>query len=128
MPGRSISSAVLAALLASSALAQPPSLPARPQMAPDNWQVPRLANGRPDLQGVWTNKSITPFERPEELGTKEFFTPEEAQEFLRRAQERGERDYRSEDVRDGLSAVSGVRGDSGGGGNGSEKMIFMPKP
>jgi len=30
-----------------------------------------------DLQGVWTNATITPFERPPELGTKEFYTEDE---------------------------------------------------
>ncbi len=33
--------------------------------------------GHPDLQGAYTNKTITPLERPEELGNKEFLTEEE---------------------------------------------------
>ena len=33
--------------------------------------------GDPDLQGTYTNKTITPLERPEELGDKEFLTDEE---------------------------------------------------
>jgi hypothetical protein len=40
--------------------------------------LPRLADGQPDLQGVWTNATITPFERPAELAGKPFFTAEEA--------------------------------------------------
>jgi hypothetical protein len=40
--------------------------------------LPRLPNGRPDLQGYWTNATFTPLERPAELGMKEFFTEEEA--------------------------------------------------
>jgi hypothetical protein len=39
---------------------------------------PRMPDGKPDLQGVWTNATITPFERPQELAEKAFFTPEEA--------------------------------------------------
>ena len=47
------------------------------QTADDDWSPPRLANGRPDLQGVWANNSATPLERPEELAAKESFTDEE---------------------------------------------------
>ncbi|MCH2464615.1 MAG: hypothetical protein MK237_01760, partial [Gemmatimonadetes bacterium] len=31
----------------------------------EQWVVPRTPDGRPDLQGNWTNKTITPFERAE---------------------------------------------------------------
>ena len=40
--------------------------------------APRAADGHPDLSGIWTNATITPFERPRELAGKEFFTPQEA--------------------------------------------------
>src|SRR5262249_1461668 len=40
--------------------------------------VPRMGDGHPDLQGVWDYRTITPMERPVALGTKEFFTNEEA--------------------------------------------------
>jgi hypothetical protein len=40
--------------------------------------VPRAADGHPDLSGIWTNASITPFERPSELAGKEFLTEQEA--------------------------------------------------
>jgi hypothetical protein len=33
---------------------------------------------RPDLQGFWTNGTFTPFERPQALAGKEYFTEEEA--------------------------------------------------
>jgi hypothetical protein len=38
----------------------------------------RTPDGQPDLQGYWTNTTVTPLERPKDLGTKAFFTPEEA--------------------------------------------------
>ena len=38
----------------------------------------RTPDGTPDLQGYWTNSTVTPLERPKELGDKAFFTPEEA--------------------------------------------------
>src|SRR5499427_8335485 len=38
-----------------------------------------------DLQGVWTNATITPFERPLELGDKEFLTETEIKELETRS-------------------------------------------
>lgn len=43
-----------------------------------SWTAPRTPDGQPDLQGYWTNATITPFERPPELAAKQFLTPEEA--------------------------------------------------
>ena len=45
------------------------------------WQVPRTPDGRPDLQGVWDFRTITPFERPDEFAGKEVLTAEEAAAF-----------------------------------------------
>ena len=41
---------------------------------------PRTPWGDPDLQGTYTNKTITPLERPEALGDKVFLTDEEIAE------------------------------------------------
>ena len=54
------------------ALGQPPS--ASP--------VPRTADGHPDLQGVWNFSTLTPLERPDELGEKPFLTEVEAAEYI----------------------------------------------
>ncbi len=45
--------------------------------ADDSWTVPRTPWGDPDMLGVWTNETITPFERPAEQD-KEFLSDEEA--------------------------------------------------
>jgi hypothetical protein len=45
--------------------------------------VRRTPWGDPDIEGIWTNATLTPLQRPPELGSKEFFTAEEAQQFQR---------------------------------------------
>src|SRR5438105_5872325 len=49
------------------------------------WTPSKTPDGQPDLQGVWTNPTITPFERPRELGGKEFLTEKEVKELEARA-------------------------------------------
>jgi hypothetical protein len=36
--------------------------------------TPRTPWGHPDLQGIWDFRTITPLERPEELGDRAFLT------------------------------------------------------
>ena len=40
-------------------------------------RVAMTSDGQPDLQGVWVNNTITPFERPQELADKEFLSDDE---------------------------------------------------
>lgn len=54
----------------------PAAMPALAQDA--EWQVPRTAWGTPDFEGVWSNETLTPFERPVGQAEKQFVTPEEA--------------------------------------------------
>src|SRR5579864_403964 len=50
-------------------------------VAPSGWTPPRTADGQPDLQGIWTNTTMTPFERPGDLGSKQFFSEKEAADY-----------------------------------------------
>tara|TARA_Y100000588_G_scaffold372661_1_gene445491 strand:+ start:1034 stop:2059 length:1026 start_codon:yes stop_codon:yes gene_type:complete len=42
------------------------------------WNTPRTPWGDPDLMGIFTNKTITPVQRPEEYADREFLTSDEA--------------------------------------------------
>ena len=50
-------------------------------------EVPRISSGKPDLQGVWDFRTITPMERPEDQ-TEEFLSDEEAANLDQAAIER----------------------------------------
>ena len=63
--------AVLILVLTASAMAAPAA-------AQTGAELPRLADGRPDLQGVWDFRTLTPLERPEERAGQARLTPEEA--------------------------------------------------
>src|SRR5437870_36572 len=45
----------------------------------------RPSSTKPDFQGIWTNATVTPLERPKEFEGKEFLTKAEAAEFEKRA-------------------------------------------
>jgi hypothetical protein len=49
-----------------------------------SWTPPRTPDGQPDLEGVWTNPTLTPLERPAELAGKEFLTEQEAADYVKR--------------------------------------------
>jgi len=55
---------------------------------------PRTPDGQPDLQGVWTNVTITPLERPANLAGKEFFTAAEARQYEKDTVDRNNADRR----------------------------------
>lgn len=49
------------------------------------WSTPRTPDGVPDLQGVWMNNTVTPFERPKELAGRELLTDDELAMLKQRA-------------------------------------------
>jgi hypothetical protein len=49
-----------------------------------SWTMPRTIDGHPDLQGFWTNDTVTPLERPAEFGDKAVVTAEEAAAYAKK--------------------------------------------
>jgi hypothetical protein len=54
--------------------------------------IPRTPDGRPDLQGSWSFATITPFERPGELGDKATLSDAEVQQIEEQAAARNKQD------------------------------------
>ncbi len=69
-------------------------LAALPALAAKNWTVPHTPDGQPDLQGIWSNATITPLERPKDLADKAFFTEKEAADYEKRILEETNKDRR----------------------------------
>jgi len=62
-----------------------------------DYKAPRLPDGTPDLQGVWTNSTATPLERAPELGNRRGFSPAEAAAIQKEALARVAEDARPSD-------------------------------
>ena len=56
--------------------------------AAKTWTPSRTPDGQPDLQGFWTNNTVTPMERPKGLGAKEFYTEQEMAENAKQEEAR----------------------------------------
>ena len=74
--------AVVIAVLAALALAAVESGAQEPAAG---WTAPRTADGQPDLQGIWSNNTATPLERPTAFAGKESLTNEELADLQERA-------------------------------------------
>ena len=52
-----------------------------------SWSAPRTEHSYPDFQGLWTNPSQTPLQRPAKLGNRRAYTTEEALQLEQVARE-----------------------------------------
>jgi len=92
--------AVAAAMLSPlSVFAQAPRSERTDAAGAKNWAAPRTPWGEPDLQGTYSNRTITPFERPANVAGREFFTQEEVAALEKRAQEQTGDEGRSKGTR-----------------------------
>src|ERR1035438_3477284 len=62
-------------LVSAPVFAQAP-VAANPPPAAKAWTMPRTPDGKPDLQGVYSNATAVPVARPANLGAKEFYDSE----------------------------------------------------
>jgi hypothetical protein len=94
-----LSALVAVVLLPAHALAQAASKPAA--------AVPRTPDGKPDLQGFWDFRTITPLERPASQANKAFLTDEEAKALEQQNAERRARASASSEPRTDARAPGG---------------------
>jgi hypothetical protein len=107
-----------AAMIASPAFLKAQT-PGTKSAAKRTWTMPRTPNGRPDLQGVWTNATITRMERLPEFNGKLSLTDEEAAKF-----EKGDHDAAEE--RPGQEGVT-LGGQVFSGANAGYNVLFIDR-
>jgi hypothetical protein len=106
----SISALALSVMASGQAIPKGPA-PAKTAPAPiakGKFTPPRTPDGQPDLQGVWTNNTVTPLQRPKELAGKEFYTETELVEVQKRQSERLAQDEQEGEPAANHSGVAGA--------------------
>jgi hypothetical protein len=88
---------VVSVLLAPSVLIAQNGSPGAPPAKP--YSTPKTPWGEPDLQGTFSNRTITPFERPANVNGREFFTPQEVAAMEKSATERSGDEGRNKGTR-----------------------------
>ncbi|HTS49566.1 MAG TPA: hypothetical protein VMH05_16550 [Bryobacteraceae bacterium] len=64
------------------------------QSSSKRWTAPRTPDGHPDLQGIWTNSTMTQLERPEQFAGKQTLTEAEATAYEKTTIVQRDRDRR----------------------------------
>jgi hypothetical protein len=90
----SVAAAAVGAVISVSVTRTSAQAPATSAAAPT--PAPKTAWGEPDLQGIWTDESDTPLQRPAKWADQEFFTEAQRQELDRARSQLGGKDNRAE--------------------------------
>jgi hypothetical protein len=94
-----------------------------------NWTPPRTPDGQPDLQGFWTNATLTPLERPPELADKQVLTQAEAAAYEKQLLQQANRDRRDGPAAIGVGAYNEAwfdRGTKIAGGRRTSLIVDPP--
>lgn len=78
--------------------AQAPARVSKAVFATKTGAIPRTTDGHPDLQGIWTNATVTPIERPAQFAGKLTVTDEEAAKYEKQNNDNLYGDRRSENA------------------------------
>jgi hypothetical protein len=113
------------ACLAAAALVAPPLVEAQaPPDAPPGWETPRTAYGHPDLQGNWSNATITPVTRPRDQESP-FLTQAEVAEIEGQREERIEEEAAPTDPDREAPPVGGDGSTGAAGGVGGYNYFWI---
>ena len=82
-----------------------------------SWTVARTPDGKPDLQGVWTNATLTPLERPAAVNGKATLTDAEAAAW--------EKKNKDEEAKYDGKADNPIADSLGSGGTGGYNALFV---
>ena len=96
-----------AILFAALSLLPAPTLVHGQSAKPSTSAVPRTPDGRPDLQGFWDFRTLTPLERPANLKDKAVLTEDEAKTLQQQNAERRDRAAASSEPRTSARAAGG---------------------
>ena len=104
------------------------ALPTAASAQSGDWVLPRLADGTPNLQGNWSNATMTPIQRPP--GLELILTPEQVaaleegrQDFIEESRQDSDADREAPPV--GGAPTGNARFDAGGGGVGQPYNYFF---
>jgi hypothetical protein len=76
---------IRAGIVAGLAVVVGASLAGQSPKSAGTWTVPRMADGHPDMQGVWANNSMTPLERHASFGMRVTMTDAELADLKKKA-------------------------------------------
>jgi hypothetical protein len=86
-----------------------------------NWKVPRTPDGKPDLQGNWTNNSVTPLQRPPAWKDKKTLTDAELEQLKKLVaevtEEGGDAQFGDQIVENALAGIKNPESSDSGTGN-----------